>query len=175
MPSHHEKLSREQGLYDSAGFIRASGTTIFLVPCTKVSQECLVHKVGDVVQGEHLAPCGEKQFLHVFTANAKPPACNTGNKLKSMLARRLTGHAERAKMLDSGHLVPGCAVVFSQLGLNHNPGVELVGHYEIRKLIPASVNTASMAFSTTLPINSLMESRCPAKGRPRRRSYRRTE
>ena len=76
------------------------------------------NELGQVPEGEDLASGGEQELLHVFAADAKAAAGNAGDDFKSKLALRAPVHAEGAEVLDTRHLVAGCAVVFGELRLD---------------------------------------------------------
>lgn len=112
-----------------------SGGSVGRLPRAEVGEAGVGDELGDVLESEDLSSGGEEELLHVLAADTEAAAGNAGNDFESRLALRAPFHAERAEVLDAGHLVAGGAVVFGELGLDDDLAVELVGHDEVGRLI----------------------------------------
>ena len=73
----------------------------------------------------------------IFPSHAEAPPSDAGDDLELPLVGWLSFHAERAGVLDPGNLVPGRTVVFGELGLDDDLGIDLVGDDKVRRLIEA--------------------------------------
>lgn len=137
------------------------------------------------VRREDLSAGGPQQLLDVLAADREPAPRNAGDDLEFRAAIRRSLAGNLRKVLDPRDLVPRGPVIFADLGLDHDAGIELRGYHEVRGLIEArqafgalglaerndlAERAFSILHSSTSPRISLTESRWPAKGLPRKRS-----
>lgn len=115
----------------------------------EVGEAGVVDELVHVLEGEDLASGGEQELFHVFAADAEAAAGNAGDHFESGVTFRAVFRAERAEVLDSRHLVAGRTVVFSELRLDDDVGIEFVRDHEIRRLVESGQSLRPLRLAET--------------------------
>lgn len=101
------------------------------LPDPVLADSCRFNQEWHRLQCEDLAFCGLQHSAHVFTPHLEASTRDACNDIVVFAALV----AQRAQPLNASDLVTGCAVVFSQFGLDQCHGVEFVRDDEIRCLV----------------------------------------
>lgn len=97
----------------------------------------VLHQVLRCLQREYLAPGRFQELAHVFPSHPKTSPIHTGDDLERVQPPCLATGADGSQVLDPGDFVPGCAIIFGPLGLDHHTRIPLIGDDEIRYLVEA--------------------------------------
>ena len=118
-------------------------------PRPELRQPCAIDQAGKVLQCEDLAPRRKQEFLHIFPAYLEAAPGDTGNNFEARrIIRGKALHAQAAKVLHSGNLIAGRAVILGYFSLNNDLRVELVRYDEIWRLIETGDALGSLGLAS---------------------------